>query len=81
MDLKYTGVGLGVIYKDMDLTDTKVKSLRYHSLVCIKGRIPSTHKKRAPIKDHFFCFAYPSDLDQAYAFYCARYENISFKEF
>ena len=29
----------------------------------------------------YFCFAYPSDLDQAYAFYCARYENISFKEF
>lgn len=28
-----------------------------------------------------FCFAYPSDLDNAYAFYCARYENISFKEF
>lgn len=29
----------------------------------------------------YFCFAYPSDLDNAYAFYCARYENISFKEF
>lgn len=29
----------------------------------------------------YFSFAYPSDLDQAYAFYCARYENISFKEF
>ena len=29
----------------------------------------------------FFSFAYPSDLNQAYAFYCARYENISFKEF
>ena len=28
-----------------------------------------------------FCFGYPEDLDQAYAFYCARYENISFKEF
>ena len=28
-----------------------------------------------------FNFAYPSDLDQAYAFYCARYENITFKEF
>ena len=29
----------------------------------------------------YFCFAYPSDLDQAYAFYCARYRDISFKEF
>lgn len=29
----------------------------------------------------YFCFAYPYDLDQAYAFYCARYENISFEEF
>lgn len=29
----------------------------------------------------YFCFAYPNDLDQAYAFYCARYENITFNEF
>lgn len=28
-----------------------------------------------------FSFAYPGDLDQAYAFYCARYENITYKEF
>lgn len=28
-----------------------------------------------------FCFAYQEDLDQAYAFYCSRYENISYKEF
>lgn len=28
-----------------------------------------------------FCFGYPSDIDNAYAFYCARYENISFEEF
>lgn len=28
-----------------------------------------------------FCFGYPHDLDHAYAFYCARYENITFKEF
>ena len=32
-------------------------------------------------KKTYFCFAYPSDLDNAYAFYCARYENISFEEF
>lgn len=29
----------------------------------------------------YICFGYPSDLEQMYAFYCARYENISFKEF
>ena len=28
-----------------------------------------------------FCFAYPSDLENAYAFYCARYKDISFNEF
>ena len=32
-------------------------------------------------KKTIFCFAYPSDLEQAYAFYCARYENISLEEF
>ena len=28
-----------------------------------------------------FCFAYYKDLEEAYAFYCARYENIRFDEF
>lgn len=28
-----------------------------------------------------FCLAYDSDLEQAYSFYCARYENIRFKDF
>lgn len=28
-----------------------------------------------------FCFAYYKDLDEAYAFYCARYENINFSKF
>ena len=28
-----------------------------------------------------FCFAYYKDLDEAYAFYCSRYENISYEEF
>lgn len=28
-----------------------------------------------------FCFAYWKDLDEAYAFYCSRYENISFSKF
>ena len=28
-----------------------------------------------------FCFAYYRDLEEAYSFYCARYENISFNDF
>lgn len=28
-----------------------------------------------------FCFAYYRDLEDAYAFYCARYENIAYSEF
>lgn len=27
------------------------------------------------------CFGFPEDLHQMYAFYCARYDNISFEEF
>ena len=43
-------------------------------------------KKHFPVQNKksnktYFCFAYPSDLDQAYAFYCARYKDMSFKEF
>ena len=33
------------------------------------------------IKETFLCFAYDKDLVQIYDFYCARYENITFKEF
>lgn len=29
----------------------------------------------------YFCFAYPSDLEQAYAFYCARYKDITYDKF
>lgn len=34
-------------------------------------------------KNHstIFCFAYQDDLDDAYAFYCSRYENITYEEF
>lgn len=28
-----------------------------------------------------FCFGYYKDLEEAYAFYCARYENITYDEF
>ena len=27
------------------------------------------------------CYGYPSDLQQMYAFYCARYENIKYDDF
>lgn len=33
------------------------------------------HSKRS------FCFAYKEDLDQAYAFYCSRYKDITYEEF
>lgn len=29
----------------------------------------------------YFCLAYEKDFEEAYAFYCARYENISLKDF
>lgn len=37
-------------------------------------------KKRRNNKTSF-CLAYNSDIEQAYAFYCARYENINFSKF
>jgi len=33
------------------------------------------------INKTIFSWAFPEDIDQAYAFYCARYENISWEEF
>ena len=27
------------------------------------------------------CYGYPSDLQQMYAFYCARYDNIKYEDF
>lgn len=38
-------------------------------------------KEQKKTRDIQFCFAYWKDLDEAYAFYCARYENISFDDF
>ena len=42
--------------------------------------------KKHPVKTRrnrktSFCLAYESDLEQAYSFYCARYENIRFNDF
>lgn len=43
-------------------------------------KIKNNYNKRNANKT-IFCFAYQEDLDQAYAFYCSRYENISYEEF
>lgn len=37
--------------------------------------------KKSKSNKTYFCWAYPEDLDDAYAFYCARYENISWEDF
>lgn len=29
----------------------------------------------------YICFAYPEDLEQMYAFYCARYKDMHYEEF
>ena len=42
--------------------------------------IKNSYSKKTSNKT-IFCFAYQEDLDQAYAFYCSRYENISYEEF
>ena len=44
----------------------------------IRNRYQSVLSKN---RKTIFCFAYQDDLDQAYAFYCSRYENISYEEF
>lgn len=36
--------------------------------------LPANHKT-------YFCLGYEKDFENAYAFYCARYENISIKNF
>ena len=39
------------------------------------------YTRHHPNNKMVICFAYPEDLHQMYAFYCARYENISYEEF
>lgn len=45
----------------------------------VKLKIPVQNQKGT--SKTIFSWAYPDDIDQAYAFYCARYENISWEEF
>lgn len=37
--------------------------------------------KRQQNKRTIFCWGYRNDLEQLYAFYCARYSNISYESF
>ena len=46
----------------------------------IKYPVTMIAKKKTSNKTTF-CFAYEEDLNQAYAFYCSRYENISWEKF
>ena len=48
-----------------------------HPASIIKKEVEKDRKQ----KGLQFCFAYYKDLDEAYAFYCARYKNISYDEF
>lgn len=38
-------------------------------------------RRKRPQNEITLCLAYPKDLEEIYAFYCARYENIRFKDF
>lgn len=38
-------------------------------------------QKRKKLNKTIICFAYEEDLNQVYAFYCSRYENISWEQF
>lgn len=37
--------------------------------------------KKHPQNKIVICLAYPRDVENLYAFYCARYENITYNEF
>lgn len=41
----------------------------------------SYQQRQSKISKTIFSWAYQEDLDTAYAFYCSRYENISYEEF
>jgi hypothetical protein len=54
-----------------------LKQKHQHPLEKIKQELEKENKSSG-IQ---FCYAYYKDLEQAYAFYCSRYENISFNDF
>jgi hypothetical protein len=54
-----------------------LKQKHQHPLEKIKQELEKENKSSG-IQ---FCYAYYKDLEQAYAFYCSRYENISYNDF
>lgn len=50
----------------------------FHIWVVIYPAEAQISHKRTP---NILCYAYDKDLIQVYDFYCARYENIRFKDF
>lgn len=43
--------------------------------------IENEYNKKNRTSKTIFTLAYPSDIEQAYAFYCARYKDITYDEF
>lgn len=42
---------------------------------------PDNTQEKHRVRETVLCFGYDKDLIQIYDFYCARYENIRFKDF
>lgn len=45
------------------------------------SKIKNRYQQLSRNSKTIFCFGYQDDLDSAYAFYCSRYENITYDEF
>ena len=56
-------------------------SLKKNLPLCWDGQVLVFDTKESAIDFLHSAIAYQEDLDQAYAFYCSRYENISYEEF
>ena len=44
-------------------------------------KVKQKHPQKRKNKTTPICFAYDRDIEQLYAFYCARYKDIRYKEF
>lgn len=42
---------------------------------------PDKAQEKPKTRETILCYGYPEDLIQVYDFYCARYENIRYKDF
>lgn len=56
----------------------KLEEKKKHPAQRLKEEI---EKERNTSNAMQFCFAYYKDLEEAYAFYCSRYRDISYKDF